>query len=362
MACDSRGSKRRSADAKENLEADDEIIWIEDIPAAVLSLITLTHRFPLLSFNLLNYFSYCCFRTLKARARKLSKGGDVITYIMLENDSAVNLVWFAGSLPGHLLEVLIAEKAPTDAQRALPRSLSAKGGRWIAYVNACVWLVQGLHQFDKDHAAVSQALTDSGRENGVKLLVDVLLFSFSIGMATAKAIEFGAEAHAVSDCDEMCDVAASRDSIETGAADSKSEGQAETEELPEDGDASSGKFSTLSSPVDLVGACVRAIAGFLRDQLKQSEIRGKKYKGAVEKSATAGTVDFQSTLTGHHLVGRALVESIFDAMELFFSAIDDATGQRRKGLILYVAGTIEILYVCRCARGSWPPLSSPRTP
>ncbi len=64
----------------------------------------------------------------------------------------------------------------------------------------------------------------------------------------------------------------------------------------------------------------------------------------------SGIADFQQALTGHFLVGRALVESIFDAMELFFAALDDATGPRRKRLTLFVAGTIEILYVCRCVQ------------
>ena len=280
---------------------------------------------------------------------------------MLENESAINLVWFAGSLPGHLLEVLISERAPPSAQRALPRTLSAKGSRWIAYVNACVWLLQGLHQFDKDHAAVSQALTDSGKEQGVKLLVDVLLFSFTVGMATAKSIECGAELNAVSDCDESCEASSTRDVGEMGSAESSTEVPGESEEPIEDGDSSSTKFSTLSSPVDLVGACVRSMAGFLRAQLKQSEVRGKRSKGsgASDKAASAGTVDFQSTVTGHLFVGRALAESIFEAMELFFSAIDDATGHRRKGLILYVAGTIEILYVCRCVNmRTWQPSPS----
>jgi hypothetical protein len=267
---------------------------------------------------------------------------------MLENQTAVNLVWLASSLPGHLLEVLIAERAPTAAQRALPRSLSAKGSRWIAYVNACVWLVQSLHLFDKEHAAVSQALTDSGKEQGVKLLVDVLLFSFTIGIATAKSCPDAGEAHSVSDCDEMCEPSAAGESAES--RNPNSEVEEGSEEQADEGDMAQGKFDELCSPVDLVGACVRSMAGFLRKQLKSSESRGKKIKGSAVIEKGSGIVDFQQVLTGHFLVGRALVESIFDAMELFFAAVDDATGQRRKGLILYIAGTIEILYVCRCVR------------
>jgi hypothetical protein len=273
---------------------------------------------------------------------------------MLENETAVDLVWLASSLPGHLLEVLIAERAPIAAQRALPRALSVKGSRWIAYVNACVWLVQGLHQFDKEHAAVSQALTGSGSEQGVKLLVDVLLFSFSIGMATAKCSDSG-EAHSISDCDDMCEASAARDSADSRNPNADQEGEVK-EEQADEGDVASEKFDVLCSPVDLVGACVRSMAVFLRAQLKSTEARGKKSKGNAQIAEGSGTVDFQQALTGHFLVGRALVESIFDAMELFFSAIDDATGPRRKGLILYVAGTIEILYVCRCVQ--WPHMYS----
>ena len=267
---------------------------------------------------------------------------------MLENETAVNLVWLASSLPGHLLEVLIAERAPIAAQRALPRSLSAKGSRWIAYVNACVWLVQSLHLFDKEHAAVSQALTDSGKEQGVKLLVDVLLFSFTIGIATAKSCPDAGEAHSVSDCDEMCEPSAAGESAES--RNPNSEVEEGSEEQADEGDMAQGKFDELCSPVDLVGACVRSMAGFLRKQLKSSESRGKKIKGSAVIEKGSGIVDFQQVLNGHFLVGRALVESIFDAMELFFAAVDDATGQRRKALILYIAGTIEILYVCRCVR------------
>jgi hypothetical protein len=294
-------------------------------------------------------------RTLKARARKLSRGAETISYIMMENEHAINLVWFAGSLPGHLLEVLINERAPASAQRTLPRTLSAKGSRWIAYINACVWLVQGLQQFDKDHPAVSQALTDSGKEQGVKLLVDVLLFAFTVGMATAKSIECGAELNAVSDCEESCDPSTTRDSSDIRSTDTNSEVQGEGEEPTDDGD------SSTASPVDLVGVCVRSLAGFLRTQLKQSETRGKKSRGgaASDNGTSAGTADFQSTVTNHQFAGRALVECIFDAMELFFSAIDDASGQRRKGLNLYVAGTIEILYCCRCVVLGWRAIFRP---
>jgi hypothetical protein len=284
------------------------------------------------------------FRTLKDRARKLSRDADTVSYIMTANKKAINLVWFAGSLPGHLLEILINERAPASVQRALPRTLFAKGSRWITYIHACVRLVQGLQQFDADHPDVSQALTDSGKEHGVKLLVDVLLFSFTVGMATSKRIESGAELNAVSDCEESHDPFPMRDWSDITSTDPSSELQGEGEKPTDDGESCATKFGTLSSPVDLIGVCVRSLAGFL-----QRETRGEKSNGnaATDNGTYASTAGFQSTVTSHQFVGRALVESIFDAMELFLSAIDDASGQRRKELMLYVAGTIEILYCCR---------------
>lgn len=207
---------------------------------------------------------------------------------------------------------------------------------------ACTHVVQGLISVGAESPAVMFALAKGHEGTALSLMADVMLFALAVGLAAISEdslLRRPTDSCVISDGEDMLEEA----SAEMGEA-----------KVAGDDDNEQGTGGGL----DLVGGVLRAIALLLRMQWKaESERTGaesgkKRKKGWGMAGSGAGVLilgggNFKRALVEHHLVGRTLVGGLFDALNAFFVELDTASPDRRKTVLLYVAGAVEILFVCR---------------
>eukprot|EP00282_Hemiselmis_andersenii_P035638 CAMPEP_0169435568 /NCGR_PEP_ID=MMETSP1042-20121227/5131_1 /TAXON_ID=464988 /ORGANISM="Hemiselmis andersenii, Strain CCMP1180" /LENGTH=197 /DNA_ID=CAMNT_0009546217 /DNA_START=53 /DNA_END=642 /DNA_ORIENTATION=- len=159
--------------------------WITDVPSAIVGMTKLSQR------------------KLKARFRKGGKEAmpeSMATsgaekeeqldgaYMALDDDErTVDLVWLAGRLPLHMLDVMMSEKSPAD----LAIAGATKGGRWVRYLVGCCHVIQALCVIGSDSPAVLFHLARGSEGRGTRLIVDALLFALAVGMASLCDVDEG---------------------------------------------------------------------------------------------------------------------------------------------------------------------------
>ncbi len=250
----------------------------------------------------------------------------------------------------------MSEKAPANVMPqastksfAQPRS----GGKWIRYLVACSHVLQSLVSIGQDVPAVMYALAQGHQGKSMRLLVDVLLFALSVGMAAVADASLPtppADSGIISDGEDE----EMTDAVEGSLAHTPVPAEG-TPKGKDDDEAEQGTGGGL----DLVGGVLRCISMLLRTQWRaeaeglgdaQTGKKRKKSWGAAGSGAAVlfvGDTTLKKLMVNHVLMPRTLVATVLDALAAVFRELDISSGPRRKNLLLYVAGAMETLFVLR---------------
>ncbi len=267
----------------------------------------------------------------------------------------------------------MSEKAPANViPQASIRASShpRQGGKWIRYLVACTHAVQSLVNIGQDVPAVMYALAQGHQGKTMCLLVDVLLFSLSVGMAAVSDASMPTpptDSAAISDGEDEDMGDAVEGVVAAGGGGGGGVGGA-VEGTPKGDGTPKGKDEEeveqgTGGGLDLVGGTLRCISMLLRAQWRaeaeglggagdaQAAKKRKKSWGAAGSGAAVlfvGDTNLKKLMVEHTLMPRTLVGAVLDALAALFRELDTSSGPRRKNLLLYVAGAMETMFVLRC--------------
>jgi hypothetical protein len=240
-------------------------------------------------------------------------------------------------------------------------SQSRQGGKWIRYLVACTHVVQSLVNIGQDVPAVMYALAQGHQGKCMRLLVDVLLFSLSLGMAAVSDASLPtppSDSAVISDGEDEDMPDAVEGAVAGGGG---AEGTPKGEGTPKAKDEDEVEQGT-GGGLDLVGGTLRCMSVLLRAQWRaeaegmggggdaQAAKKRKKSWGTAGSGAAVlfvGDTTLKKLMVEHALMPRTLVGAVLDALAALFRELDTSSGPRRKNLLLYVAGAMETMFVLR---------------